>query len=69
MSWLNNFKIVFKIGLIVALMAIVTIGTVGVAAFRMRAMDEASTDMVTRIDKSNTMSTAGKTTKPAWRKF
>ena len=26
MSWLNNFKIVFKVSLIVALMAIVTVG-------------------------------------------
>jgi methyl-accepting chemotaxis protein len=55
LSWLNNLKIVFKVGLIVALMAIVTIGTVGFATVRMRAMDDASTDMVERIDRSNTM--------------
>jgi methyl-accepting chemotaxis protein len=55
MFWLNNFKIAFKIGLIVALMGIVTIGTVSVAALRMRAMDNASKDMVTRVDRSNTM--------------
>jgi methyl-accepting chemotaxis protein len=55
LSWLNNFKIVFKVSLIVALMAIVTIGTVGFATLRMRAMDDASTDMVERIDRSNTM--------------
>ena len=35
MSWLNNFKIVFKISLIVALLAIDTIGTAGFAALRM----------------------------------
>jgi methyl-accepting chemotaxis protein len=55
MSWLNNFKITFKIGLIVALMGLVTIGTVIFATQRMRLMDDANTDMVTRIDKSNTM--------------
>jgi methyl-accepting chemotaxis protein len=54
MSWLNNFKIVFKVGLIVVLMAIVTIGTVSVAALHMSAMDEANTDMVKRIDRSST---------------
>jgi methyl-accepting chemotaxis protein len=55
MSWLNNFKISIKVGLIVVLMAIVTIGTASFAAVRMRAMDDANTDMVTRIDKSTTM--------------
>jgi methyl-accepting chemotaxis protein len=56
MSWLNNFKIAFKVSLIVALLAIVTIGTVSFAALRMGVMDEASADIVTRIDKSTTMS-------------
>jgi methyl-accepting chemotaxis protein len=46
---------VFKVSLIVALLAIVTLGTVGFATLRMRAMDEASTDMVERIDQSSTM--------------
>jgi methyl-accepting chemotaxis protein len=55
MSWLNNFKITFKVSLIVALMGLVTIGTVIYAAQRMRGMDDANTDMVTRIDKSTTM--------------
>jgi Methyl-accepting chemotaxis protein len=55
MSWLNNFKIVFKVSLIVALMAIVTVGTVIFATQRMRMMDDANTDMVTRIDKSSTI--------------
>ena len=45
MSWLNNFKIVFKVSLIVALLAIVTLGTVAFATLRMRAMDAASTFM------------------------
>jgi methyl-accepting chemotaxis protein len=54
MSWLNNFKITFKVSLIVTLMGLVTIGTVIYAAQRMRGMDDANTDMVTRIDKSTT---------------
>jgi len=55
MSWLNNFKIAFKVGLIVALMAVVTIGTVIFATTRMRAMDDANTDMVSRVGKATTM--------------
>jgi methyl-accepting chemotaxis protein len=55
MSWLNNFKISIKVSLIVALMGLVTIGMVVFGTQRMRAMDDANTDMVTRIDKSSTM--------------
>ena len=54
MSWLNNFKISFKVSLIVALMAIVTLGTAVFATNRMRVMDDANTDIVTRVDKSIT---------------
>jgi methyl-accepting chemotaxis protein len=56
MSWLNNFKISVKISLIVVLLAIVMIGSVGFAAQRMKAMDAANTDIVTRIDKYTTLS-------------
>jgi methyl-accepting chemotaxis protein len=56
MSLLNNLKIVFKVSLIVALMGLVTIGTVIFATQRMRAMEEVSTDLVTRIDRSSTLS-------------
>ena len=55
MSWLNNFKIVFKVSLIVVLMALVTIGTVIFATQRMRAADDANTDIVARVDHSATM--------------
>jgi methyl-accepting chemotaxis protein len=55
MAWLNNFKITFKIGLIVALMAIVMVGSITFATQRMRAMDDANTDVVTRIDKYTTL--------------
>jgi methyl-accepting chemotaxis protein len=55
MSWLNNFKIAYKVGLIVALLAMVTVAAVAFATNRMRAMDDANTDIVTRIDKSSTL--------------
>ena len=55
MSWLNNFKIAFKVSLIVVLMAFVTIGTVVFATNKMRAADDASTDVVTRVNKSTTL--------------
>jgi methyl-accepting chemotaxis protein len=55
MSWLNNLRISFKISLIVVLMAIVTIGAVSFSAVRTKAIDESYSDLVDRIDKSNTM--------------
>jgi methyl-accepting chemotaxis protein len=55
MSWLNNFKIIYKIGLIVAMLAVVMVGVVSFAVVKMRAMDDANTDMVTRIDKYTTL--------------
>ena len=57
MSWLDNLKIVVKVGLIVALLGIVMIGETLFAASRMRAMDDASTDLVTRVDKYTTLAT------------
>jgi methyl-accepting chemotaxis protein len=55
MSWLNNFKIIYKIGLIVAMLAVVMVGVVSFGVVKMRAMDDANTDMVTRIDKYTTL--------------
>jgi methyl-accepting chemotaxis protein len=55
MSWLNHFKITTKIGLIVAMLAMVMVGVVGFAIHKMRGMDDANTDMVTRIDKYTTL--------------
>jgi methyl-accepting chemotaxis protein len=55
MFWLNNFKIAVKVSLIVVLMALVTIGTVVFATQRMRAADDANTDIVARVDHSSTM--------------
>ena len=55
MSWLNNFKIAFKVSLIVVLMASYGVGTVIFATQRMRAADDANTDVVGRVDKSTTL--------------
>jgi methyl-accepting chemotaxis protein len=55
MSWLNNFKIIYKIGLIVVMLATVMVGVVIFAVTRMRAMDDANTDMVTVVDKYTTL--------------
>jgi methyl-accepting chemotaxis protein len=55
MSWLNHFKIALKVSLIVALMAVVTIGTVIFATWRMRMADDVNADVITRVDKSVTL--------------
>jgi methyl-accepting chemotaxis protein len=55
MSWLNNLRISFKVSLIVVLMALVTIGAVSFAAVRMKGIDDSYSDLVDRVDKSNTM--------------
>jgi methyl-accepting chemotaxis protein len=55
MSWLNNFKIVFKVGLIVAMLSTVMVGLVSFAVMKMRASDEAYSDVVGRVDKYTTL--------------
>ena len=55
MSLLNNFKIVFKITLIVALMAAVTIGVVIYAADRVHMVDDAYSALIQHQDKAATM--------------
>ena len=55
MSWLNNRKIIFKIGLIVILLAIVAAGAVANSSMRMRAIDDAYSDLVVRIDGSTVL--------------
>ena len=53
MSWLNNFKIVYKICLIVGVLGIVTLGAAFYATRNMRVMDDAADDMVKRIGASS----------------
>ena len=55
MSFLNNFKIVFKITLIVALMAAVTIGVVVYAADRVHMVDDAYSAVIEHQDKASTL--------------
>src|SRR5882724_2429332 len=55
MSWLNNIGIALKVSLIVALMCVVTAGTVIFATQRMRMADDAYSDVVSRVDKYTTL--------------
>jgi methyl-accepting chemotaxis protein len=59
MSWLNNFKITYKVGLIVAMLATVMAGALGFAVVKMRAADDANTDVVTRVDRYTTLAARG----------
>jgi len=52
MSWLNNFKVVYKIALIVALLGAVTLGSVGYATQVIKTVDDASDDLVKRLSVS-----------------
>jgi len=52
---IDNLRISVKIGLIVALFAIVSIGAVGFAALRMKAIDTAYSDLTDRVDRSTTL--------------
>ena len=52
---IDNLRISVKIGLIVALFAIVSIGSVGYAALRMKEIDTAYSDLTERVDRSTTM--------------
>jgi methyl-accepting chemotaxis protein len=53
-SWMNvnNLRITTKIALIVALFAIVSVGASGFAAFRMKGIDEAYSDLNAHVDTS-----------------
>uniref|UniRef100_Q07NT6 Methyl-accepting chemotaxis sensory transducer n=1 Tax=Rhodopseudomonas palustris (strain BisA53) TaxID=316055 RepID=Q07NT6_RHOP5 len=51
MSWLGNFKIVFKIGLIVASLAVQMAGQIWFASLRMENIDASYSDVVRRLDK------------------
>jgi methyl-accepting chemotaxis protein len=55
MSWLNNRKILFKIGLIVFVLGATCVGALTFASQRMHALGEAYSDLIARVDKSATM--------------
>ena len=57
MSWLNNRKIIFKIGLIVVLLALVAAGAVANSSLRMRAIDDAYSDVIERVNGAAVVAT------------
>src|SRR5690349_17612731 len=52
MSLLNNFRMVFKVGLIAALMGVVMFAMVAYMASGLGSLDEAYSDVVKRVDTS-----------------
>jgi methyl-accepting chemotaxis protein len=54
MSWLNNRKILFKIGLIVFVLGVTCVGSLTFASQRMHSLGEAYADLISRVDKSAT---------------
>lgn len=54
MTWLQNLKIIYKISLIVAVLAIVAVGSGANSSFRMKGIDDAYSDLIARVDASTT---------------
>ena len=54
MSWLNNIRISFKIGMIVFVLSLVSIGAAGFAVTRILAIDTNYTLLVEKVDSSAT---------------
>ena len=54
MSWLNNRKILFKIGLIVFVLGATCVGSLTFASQRMHSLGESYADLISRVDKSAT---------------
>jgi methyl-accepting chemotaxis protein len=52
MSFLNNLRMVYKVGLIALAMACVMIALIGYMANRMTAIDDAYSDIIKRVDNS-----------------
>jgi len=52
MSFLNNLKIIFKIGLIVALLVLVAAGGIGFNSLSMKQAGAAYADLIVRVDSS-----------------
>ena len=55
MSWLNNRKILFKIGLIVFVLGATCVGALTFASQRMSSMAEEYSDLIARVDKAATL--------------
>jgi methyl-accepting chemotaxis protein len=50
MAWLNNFRIVWKVAIIVAILGMVSFFSIGFAALRMNHADDAYSNLVNRVD-------------------
>jgi methyl-accepting chemotaxis protein len=50
MVWLNNFRIVWKVAIIVAILGLASFLSIGFAAVRMNQADEAFSNLVNRVD-------------------
>jgi hypothetical protein len=50
MAWLNNFRIIWKVAIIVAVLGSVSFLSIGFAALRMSQVDDAYSDLVNRVD-------------------
>jgi len=50
MAWLNNFRIVWKVAIIVAILGMVSFFSIGFAALRMNQADDAYSNLVNRVD-------------------
>jgi methyl-accepting chemotaxis protein len=59
MSFLNNLKIIFKIGLIVGLLALVAAGGIGFNSMSMKEAGAAYADLIVRVDRSAVVAARG----------
>jgi uncharacterized membrane protein affecting hemolysin expression len=50
MAWLNNFRIVWKVAIIVAILGMASFLSIGFAAVRMNQADDAYSNLVNRVD-------------------
>ena len=50
MAWLNNFRIVWKVAIIVGILGSVSFLSIGFAGLRMSQVDDAYSDLVNRVD-------------------
>jgi methyl-accepting chemotaxis protein len=50
MSWLNNFRIVWKVAIIVAILGMASVLSIGFAALRMNQVDDGYSTLVNRVD-------------------
>jgi methyl-accepting chemotaxis protein len=52
MAWFNNFRIVWKVAIIVAILGMASFLSIGFAAVRMNQVDDAYSNLVNRVDEA-----------------